>query len=181
MHTVAVIIGSLRTGSINARLAHALKKLAGGKLDFHFVGIGELPLYNDDLWLEPPSAVPQFKDAVAACDAVLFVSPEYNRGVPGVLKNAFDWGSRPPRQGVWSGKPAGLVGASPGAISTAVAQAQWRSILTSQGMKLMGAPEIYLHWRDGLIDDDYMVTDEGTTKVLGRWIDAFAAWVAQHA
>jgi chromate reductase len=180
MHSVAVIVGSLRRGSINKKLAHALAKLASGRLEFRFVEIGDLPLYNEDLWGDPPTSVLRFKQQVEAADAVLFVTPEYNRGTTGALKNAIDWGSRPWGKSSWPGKPLAIAGASIGAIGTAVAQSHVRQSMLSVGTVLMGLPELYLTYKDGLIDDNFDVTDESSRKVLAKYVDAFVAWIERQ-
>jgi chromate reductase, NAD(P)H dehydrogenase (quinone) len=123
---VAVVVGSNRRDSINRKLAQALAGLAEGRLAFHFVSIEDLPFYNQDLEGELPQSVVRFKSEIAAADAVLFVTPEHNRSVPAVLKNAIDWGARPYGQNSWSGKPAAITGTSPGALGTAVAQLHLR-------------------------------------------------------
>jgi len=177
MFSVAVLVGSLRRESINMKLARALAKLAEPKLEFRFINIGELPLYNDDLWQNPPDTVTALKSAVKACDAVLLVTPEYNRGVPAVLKNAFDWGTRPPGHNVWAGKPGALAGASAGAIGTAVVQSQLRNSLVVLQVNLMGQPEIYFQFKPGVIDGAYEIADETTRVFLSGWVDKFEAWI----
>ena len=177
MFTVAVVVGSLRRESFNFKLARALAKLAGERLQCRFIAIGDLPLYNDDLWADPPAAVLRFKAEVAACDAVLFVSPEYNRSMTPPLKNAIDWGSRPYGQSVWGGKPTAIAGASPGAIGTAIAQSHLRSTAPTLGMIVMGQPELYLHFTPDLIDAEGIVADERTRAFLATFVDKFVAWV----
>jgi chromate reductase, NAD(P)H dehydrogenase (quinone) len=130
---VAVIVGSNRRDSINRKLAQALAKLGEGRLAFHFVAIEDLPLYSQDLEGELPSSVVRFKSEIAAADALLFVTPEHNRSIPAVLKNAIDWGARPYGQNSWSGKPAAITGTSPGALGTAVAQLHLRQVLGTLG------------------------------------------------
>lgn len=180
MNSVAVLVGSLRRDSINRKLAHALVKLAQGKLDCRFVEIGDLPLYNEDLWANPPPGIARFKQAVEAADAVWFVSPEYNRGIPGVLKNAIDWGSRPHGKSSWVGKPVALAGTSMGATGTALAQASLRHTMVILDTVVMGLPELYLTYKEGLIDTEYNVTDESTRKFLTKYVDRFAVWVEKH-
>lgn len=178
MKNVAVIVGSLRRDSINLRLAKALAKLGESTLALRIVDLAEVPLYNDDLWPDATEGVLRLKREVEAADAVLFVTPEYNRSVPAVTKNAIDWGTRPPGKNSWAGKPGAVVGTSPGAVGTAVAQAHLRSVLVSCGMVLMGQPEIYLQTKPGLIADDFTVTDEKTRAFLARFIAEFAAHIA---
>lgn len=181
MHKVGVIVGSLRRDSINRKLAHALMQRATGRLDCHFIEIGELPLYNEDLWKPaPPEAVLRLKREVRAADAILFVTPEYNRSFPPAVKNVIDWASRPFGDNAWTGKPAGLVGASPGAIGTAVAQAALKSLLNVVDTRLMGQPEVYLTWKDDLVDANGAFANEKTAAFIDKWIDRFAAWVQQH-
>lgn len=177
MYTVAVIIGSLRKDSINKKLALALEKLGGNLFTFTRVDISGLPLYNQDIEDNPPREVLAMKEAVAASDAVLFVTPEYNRSVPGVLKNALDWGSRPMAANVWGGKPAAMAGTSPGGVGTAVAQSHLRSILGFLGMRLTVQPEVYLQDKPGLITDDGTVTNESTAQFLTGFLTAFSAWI----
>jgi chromate reductase, NAD(P)H dehydrogenase (quinone) len=181
MFSVAVVVGSLRRESINMKLARALAKLAEPKLEFRFINIGELPLYNDDLWQHPPATVTTFKAEVKACDAVLLVTPEYNRGVPAVLKNAFDWGTRPPGHNVWAGKPGAIGGASGGAIGTAVAQSQLRNTLVVLEVILMGQPELYFQFKPGIISEAYDITDEKARAFLSSWVNKFELWIRRIA
>jgi chromate reductase, NAD(P)H dehydrogenase (quinone) len=176
MARVSVLVGSLRKGSLNAKLAQALGGLAGDRLEFDYPSL-DLPLYNDDLWETPPDGVLTLKESIKAADAVLFVTPEYNRSFTPAIKNAIDWGSRPRADACWPGKPAGIVGASPGKIGTAVAQAQLRSILGHVGMILMGQPEVYLQVPKGLFDDDGTITDASTATFLSTYLERFAAFI----
>ncbi|HVY50542.1 MAG TPA: NAD(P)H-dependent oxidoreductase [Devosia sp.] len=177
MYKVAVLVGSIRPNSTNLQFARALEKLALGRLRFDFIDLGALPFYDESLWNDPPPAVVDLKHRIAAADAVLFVTPEYNRSIPGVLKNAIDWPSRPSGHGVWEGKPAAIVGATAGQSGTAAAQAHLRAILPVLGVILMGRPEVYQTVRPGLIDDNYLITDERTRAFLLKWVDAFVAWI----
>lgn len=172
---VAVLVGSLRKGSINRQLANALVKLARGKLELEIVELADLPFYNQDHEKEPPASVTRFKQKIADADAVLFVTPEFNRSFPALIKNAIEWGSRPYGQSVWPGKPAAIVGATPGAIGTAVAQMQLRGVLTAIGMHVLGNPEIYLQYKDGHFVEGE-VADEGLRKLLSGFVDTFADW-----
>jgi len=181
MHKVAVIVGSLRRESINRRFAHALAKLAQGKLDFSFVELGEVPIYNDDLWQDPPLAVTRLKQSIEAADGVLFVTPEYNRSIPAIVKNAIDWGSRPYGKNAWAGKPVGIVGTSVGAIGTAVAQSHLRHVVAVCDMKLMPQPEVYFVSKPGLITDDFEVSDEKSRAFLAGYVAKFEAWIAQQS
>jgi chromate reductase len=176
MLNIAVLVGSLRKDSINKRYAHALEKLAEGRFVFDYVDM-DLPLYNDDLWAEPPASVMQLKSKIAAAYGVLIVSPEYNRSMPAVTKNALDWGSRPYGQNVWAGKPVALTGASPGAQGTAVMQSQVRSSLAILGMRVLGAPEVYITFKPDFVTEDGAVASEGTARFLSGFLDAFADWI----
>ncbi|MET0209923.1 MAG: NADPH-dependent FMN reductase [Burkholderiaceae bacterium] len=181
MRNVAVVVGSLRRESINLQLAKALVKLAEPTLAMKLVDLADVPLYNEDLWQDPPAGVTRLKSEVAAADAVLFVTPEYNRGLPAVTKNVVDWGSRPYGKSIWPSKPGAIVGASPGAIGTAVAQSQLRGILVGCGVKLLGLPEIYFQMKPGVIGEDSTVTDERTRNFLAGFIEKFAAHIEQSA
>lgn len=178
---IAVIVGSLRAGSFNRRLASALMRLGPADLAFAEVGIGDLPLYNQDQDQASPPAVSRFRDQVRAAQGVIFVTPEYNRSVPGVLKNAIDHGSRPPGQSVWAGKPAGVIGASPGAVGTAIAQQHLRTVLAAVDMPTLAQPQVFLQYKEGLVADDGSIANDGTAKVLQGWMDRYAAWVRRFA
>ena len=181
MLTVAVVVGSLRKDSSNLKLARALEKLAAGQLQFKYVSIGDLPLFNQDLEGNVPATVTTLKKDIESADAVLFVTPEYNRSIPGVLKNAIDWASRPYGKNSWSGKPAAIAGASPGAIGTGIAQAHLRSITSGfLDMPTMGQPELYFTFKDDLIDAQGNISNEGTIKFLQSYVDRFANWIATH-
>lgn len=178
--TVAVMIGSLRKESINRKYAKALEKLAGDRLQFHELHIGDLPHYNDDLWDNIPEPVARFKDRLNNSDAVLAVTPEYNRSYPGLIKNAIDWGTRPYGQNSWAAKPATVTGASPGSVGTAVAQAHLRSDLISVGAVVMTMPEAYIQWKPEAYGPDGSVTDELTRAFLQGFVDSFIAWIDKH-
>jgi chromate reductase len=180
-HTVAVIVGSLRRESFNRRLADALVKLAPEGLAFKAVEIGDLPLYNQDDDSHPHAHARRFKDEVEQADAILFVTPEYNRSVPGVLKNAIDHASRPYGQSKWAGKPAGVLGISIGQAGTSMAQQHLRNILAYLDMPTFNQPEIFLQAREGLFDKDGAIGAGSTRKMLEGWLQHFAAWVARHA
>jgi chromate reductase len=182
MTKVAVIVGSLRRESINRRFAQALAALARGhQLDFEFVELADIPIYNEDLWADPPQGVTRFKQSVEAADAVLFVTPEYNRSVPPVVKNVLDWGSRPYGKSSWPGKPAGIVGTSGGAIGTAVAQAHLRHVAAVCDLRVMAQPEVYLVMRPSLISDTFEITDEKTREFLAGYLAKFKHWIDRHA
>jgi len=177
---VAVIIGSNRRESVNRRLGHALTKLGADKFAFSFIQIDDLPLYNQDLEAELPKSVARFKSEVAAADGLLFVTPEHNRSIPTVLKNAIDWGARPYGQNSWNHKPAAITGTSPGAIGTAIAQQHLRQVLGNLGVLIMGG-EAYVSFKPGLIDADGAIADESTRKFLQGFVDQFATLVARFA
>ena len=181
MSKIAVIVGSLRRDPINRKLADALAKLAGSRAQFTFLRIDDLPLFNQDQESNPPAAVTRLKGEVEAADGVLIVTPEYNRSIPGVLKNAIDWASRPYGKNSFNGKPTAAIGASGGAIGTAAAQQHLRSILAYLNVTLMGQPEGYISFKPGLIDDQHNVTDESVRKFLQTYVDAFATWVERHS
>jgi chromate reductase len=175
---VAVIVGSLRKDSVNRRFAQALAKLARPRLDLQIIEIGELPLYDQDLEAELPAAVARFKHQVESADAILFVTPEFNRTFSAALKNAIEWGSRPWGKNSWAGKPGAIVGATLGAVGTAAAQSQLRSVAGAIGVALSVQPEIYLNYRDGLIVEGE-ITDESFKGVLVDWSAKFADWIAR--
>ena len=174
---VATLVGSLRRGSLNRMAARAIEKLAPESLAFDEVGIGDLPLYNEDLEQNPPAQWTRFRDRVRGADAVLFVTPEYNRSVPGLLKNAIDVGSRPYGKSVWSRKPAAVVSVSPGAIGGFGANHHLRQSLVFLDMPVLQQPEAYIGQAANLFDEDGGVKNEGTEKFLRSFAEAFAAWI----
>lgn len=178
---VAVLVGSLRKDSINRKLAHALTKLAPPELSFSFVEIGKLPLYNPDEDTEPHQAWTEFRDAIAAVDAVIFVTPEYNRSVPAALKNALDVGSRPYGKSVWNGKPGAVVSASPGAVGGFGANHHLRQSLVFLNVPAMQQPEAYIGGADKLFDDKGEVSNEGTTKFLRGIMESFSHWIVANS
>jgi chromate reductase len=177
MRSVAVLVGSLRKDSINRKFARSVGMLAKDRLSFRFTEIGDLPLYNDDLWQAPPEPVVRMKREVEAADGVLFVTPEYNRSYSPAIMNAVDWGSRPSGKNSWGCKPASIIGASPGAIGTAAAQNALKGLLVVCDMVLMGQPEVYMAYKPELFDAEGNVVNEGTKKFLNGWIDRFAGWI----
>lgn len=181
MFRVAVLVGSPRASSSNLKLAKALEKLAAGKLEFHYVRIDNLPFYDETLWENPPAEVRRLKREIAEADGVLFVTPEYNRSIPGILKNAIDWRSRPFGDSVWSGKPVAIAGATGGVSGTAAAQSHLRSILPMTGAALMGTPEVYFQSRPGAIDEDGNFTDERIRTNLTIWVERFGEWIGRFA
>lgn len=176
-YQVGYFIGSLSERSINRRLATALIRLAPSRLRFTEIPIGNLPLYNRDLDDDFPAPATELKDAITAVDAVLFVTPEYNRDIPGSLKNAIDWASRPFGQNSFDRKPSAMIGASPGKIGTAVAQQNLRSILSYCNSPQMNAPEAYIQVEPGLISDDGEVADPSTAKFLTDYLNAFEDFI----
>jgi chromate reductase len=176
-YQVGYIVGSLSTESINRTLAEALIRLAPDNLAFKEIAIDNLPLYNRDLDANYPQAARVLKNAIAAADALLFVTPEYNRGVPGVLKNAIDWASRPHGTNSFALKPSAVIGASPGKIGTAVAQQSVRSALSFCDSPQMTAPEAYVQVTPGLITDGGDVTEASTEQFLRDYMDAFGTFV----
>jgi chromate reductase, NAD(P)H dehydrogenase (quinone) len=180
-HDVAVIVGSLRKGSFNRMTAHALAGLAPSSLKLEIVEIGSLPLYNQDDDAAPPAPSVAFKERIQRAQAALFVTPEYNRSVPGVLKNAIDIASRPYGQSAWNGKPAGVVSVSPGAIGGFGANHCLRQSLVFLNMPCLQQPEAYISGAAQLFDEGGQLKNDGTRKFLGDFMTAFAAWVEKHA
>jgi len=176
-YRVGVIVGSLSAASINRRLARALEKLAPPEFEFFEIEYGDLPLYNRDFDADYPQVALDFKAAIERADALLFVTPEYNRSLPGALKNAIDWGSRPWGQNAWSNKPTGVIGASSGAIGTALGQQSLRGTLSFLNARQMTSPEAYIQYTPGLVDDDGSVTVASTEDFLRTYMMAFAEHV----
>lgn len=177
---IAAVVGSLRHNSYNRRVAAALVRLAPADLEFFDVPIRDLPLYDQDDDAHPAEAVQQFKAAIEGATGALFVTPEYNRSVPGVLKNALDQGSRPYGKSVWAGRPAGIVGVSPGKVGTATAQQHLRTVLAYLDMPTLGQPEAFIQWTDTLLDADGGLAP-GSRAFLQGWMDRFADWIRKHA
>jgi chromate reductase len=177
---IAVMVGSLRKESFNLMLAKALMKLGQDRFEPHFLQIGDLPLYNQDLDSNFPQQASRLKQEILEADAVLFVTPEYNRSLPGVMKNAIDWASRPYGKNAFAGKPTAICGTSPGAIGTACAQQNLRAILGYLDTVLMGGPEVYLQFKDGMIDAEGNISNDSTKKFLQAFVDKFAAWVERQ-
>lgn len=175
---IAVIVGSLRKNSYNKKLAKALMELAPSTLNFTHIEIGDLPLYNQDDDDNPAETVQKFKDSILASDALIILTPEYNRSIPGVLKNALDHGSRPNGKSVWSGRPAGILGVSPGAMGTAMAQQHLRNILSYLDAPTMTQPEAYIQYKDELFDQNGHLTDL-KKKHLQKWMDNFVIWIGR--
>jgi chromate reductase len=176
-YTVGYFVGSLSAESINRRLSKALVALAPPELEFTEIPIGELPLYNRDVDADYPPVARDFKAAIAAKDAVLFVTPEYNRSIPGALKNAIDWASRPYGTNSFTGKPSAVIGAPTGAIGTAVAQQNLRSVMSFCNSPQMNAPEAYIQMTPGLVTDDGEVTNDGTREFLANYMNEFSIFI----
>lgn len=179
-YQIGVVVGSLRRDSYNRKLATAITKLGPSEFSFKTLRIDDLPLYNQDDDAGQAAAVKRLKDEVRASQGILFVTPEYNRSMPGVLKNALDHASRPYGQSAWDGKPAGIIGCSIGAIGTAVAQQHLRNSLAYLNVPTLGQPEVFLKVDDAFFDPQGNVADAGTKKILQGWMDRFVAWVKKH-
>ena len=180
-YRIAVVVGSLRRDSFNRKLADALAKMAPQGLEFVQVRIDDLPLYDQDDDSQQAEPVRRLKNEIAAAQGVLFVTPEYNRSIPGVLKNAIDNASRPYGQSAWAGKPAGVVGISIGAIGTALAQQHLRNVLSYLDMPVLGQPEVFLQQKPGFFADDGSIANEATRQFLQGYLERFADWVKHHA
>jgi chromate reductase len=178
-YKIAVVVGSLRRDSFNRKLATALARLAPPEFSFHHVEIGDLPLYNQDDDANQGPSVLRLKAEIAGAQGLLFVTPEYNRSVPGVLKNAIDNASRPYGKSAWGGKPAGVLGMSVGAMGTAMAQQHLRNILAYLDVPLLGQPEAFLQAKEGFFDAEGNI-GEAARGFLQTWMDRFVAHVKRH-
>lgn len=178
---IGVIVGSLRRESFNRKLANVLIGLAPQDFNFNFLEIGDLPLYNQDDDNNQADAVKRLKKEIQNSNGIMFVTAEYNRGIPGVLKNAIDHASRPYGQSAWAKKPAGIIGASPGSIGTAVAQQQLRCMLGYLDMPTLGQPEAFIHVKEGFFDESGKINNPDTIKFLQGWMDRFVAWIKKQA
>ena len=177
MYKVAIIVGSLRKESLNKKLAKAFVSVGSDIFDFSYIDLSDVPMYNQDHEMDMPAPAARMKAEIAAADAILFVTPEYNRSVPALIKNAVDWGSRPYGKNVWGGKPAAIAGHTPSSAGTAVAQSHLRSILTILSMPLMSQPEMYITEKAGVISDDGTVNDEATKKFFRDFLTRFSNWI----
>ncbi|GAA0769419.1 NAD(P)H-dependent oxidoreductase [Ideonella azotifigens] len=177
---IAVILGSLRKQSMNRQLATALARLAPVGVEFNQLEIGDLPLYNQDDDAQQAATVQRFKAQVSASHGLLFVTPEYNRSIPGVLKNAIDHGSRPYGHSSWTGKPAGIVGLSPGSTGAAMAQQHLRNVLVAVGVVTLPQPEVFLQNKEGLFDANGDI-GEASKGFLQGWMATYVGWVRQFA
>ena len=176
-YKIAVVIGSLRKDSFNRQLAHAVTALAPADFTFDYVDIGVLPLYSQDYDADYPEVARRFKQQIESADGFLFVTPEYNRSMPGVLKNALDWGSRPWGTNSWRGKPGAVLGTSVGATGTALAQQHLRNVLAYLDVALLGQPEIFIKHDASRINEKGEIVAEDTRKFLQGFMDTYVAWV----
>jgi chromate reductase, NAD(P)H dehydrogenase (quinone) len=174
-YKLGIVVGSNRRESINCRLAQALAKLGAETFEAHFIAIGDLPMYNQNLEQLLPETVVRYKSEISGADALLFV---HSRSIPAVLKNAIDWGARPWGKTSWPGRPAAIIGTSGGTISTAVAQQHLRSVLGDLGLHVMGG-EACISFRPDLVDINATVPDESVRKFLKAFIDKFTAFVGK--
>lgn len=179
-YRIAVIVGSLRRDSFNRKLADAIVNLAPPEFTFKQEDIGDLPPYNQDDDATPAAAVKRLKTHIAAAQGLLFVTPEYNRSIPGVLKNAIDHASRPYGQSAWAGKPAGVIGVSVGATGTAMAQQHLRNVLANLDVPTLGQPEAFIQAKEGLFDPAGNIGAD-SRKFMQAWMDSYVAWVKKHA
>lgn len=179
-YQIAVVVGSLRRDSINRKLAGALVRMAPPEFAFKQLSIGDLPLYNQDDDANQAASVKALKNEIASASGLLFVTPEYNRSISGVLKNAIDHASRPYGQNAWAGKPAGVIGASIGAIGSALAQQHLRNILAYLDVPTLGQPEAFIQVKEGFFDADGNIANADTRKFLQGWMDRYVAWIRTH-
>ncbi|MCG2593322.1 NAD(P)H-dependent oxidoreductase [Ramlibacter sp. XY19] len=180
-YKIAVVVGSLRRESFNQQLAQALAKLAPQGFEFATSRIDDLPLYNQDDDKAQAPSVMRLKGEITAAQGVLFVTPEYNRSIPGVLKNAIDHASRPYGQSAWAGKPAGVIGISVGAIGTALAQQHLRNVLAYLDMPTLGQPEMFLQHKTGFFAADGSIAADDTKQFLQKFLEKYAEWVKYHS
>jgi len=179
-YTIAVIVGSLRRDSFNRKLATAMAKLAPSDFLFKQLQISDLPLYNQDDDEKPAESVKRLKSEIKSAQGLLFVTAEYNRSIPGVLKNAIDHASRPYGQSAWTGKPAGILGVSVGAIGTSMAQQHLRNVLAYLDVPTLGQPEAFIHAKEGLFDETGNIGAD-SKKFFQNWMFQYVAWVKKHA
>jgi chromate reductase len=179
--TIGIIVGSLSSRSINRRVAEAMTKLAPEGVDFSHIDYRDLPLYTPELEADYPAAATAWKSAIASVDGIIIFTPEYSRSIPGALKNALDWASRPNGTNCFNGKPVAIAGASGGQLGTAAAQQHLRAILAHFNAITMGQPETYLQYKADAFTEDLDVTDERTHRVLERFVTAAVKHVERHA
>ena len=177
---VAVLIGSLRKDSFTRKVATAMIAIGCDPLEFEVVEIGQLPLYNEDFEANPPQAVVAFRQRIAACGALLFATPEYNRSVPGVLKNAIDVGSRPYGKSVWQHKPGAVVSVSPGLLGAFGANHHLRQSMVFLDVPMMQQPEAYIGNAKALFDDKGALINDSTRDFLRKFLQAFARWIERN-
>lgn len=177
---IAVVVGSLRRESFNRHLAQAVISLAPADFTFEFIDIGSLPLYSQDYDADYPEAGKQLKQRIEAADGLLFVTPEYNRSIPGVLKNALDWGSRPWGTNSWGNKPGAVIGTSVGATGTALAQQHLRNVLAYLDVATLGQPEVFIKHDVSAINEKGEIVSDGTRKFLQTFVDRYVAWVKRQ-
>ena len=178
-YEIAVVVGSLRQDSFNRKLASAIVKLAPSEFSFKQVQIGDLPLYNQDDDANQAESVKRLKNEIKSTQGLLFVTPEYNRSIPGVLKNAIDHASRPNGQNAWAGKPAGVLGVSIGAMGTSMAQQHLRNVLVAVDVLTLGQPEVFIQVKDGFFDESGNIGAD-SKKFLQGWMDKYVAWVKKQ-
>jgi chromate reductase len=180
VRNIGVIVGSMRKASFNRRLAHALPALTPSSLHLAIIEIGAMPIYNQDEEAAPPVSWTTFREAVKVADALLFLTPEYNRSIPSVLKNAIDVGSRPKGSNVYDGKPAAVISLSPGALGAFGANQHLRQSLMCLNVAAMPAPEAYIGGADKLFDEDNRIVVESTRHFLEKFMQVFAGWVERN-
>ena len=177
MRNIAVVVGSLRRDSINKKLARNIMSIGSDMFKFTLADLSDVPLLNQDLEDNLPKPVVDFKKVIADADGVILVTPEYNRSIPAVMKNAVDWASRPYGHNLWQGKPVAMCGIAPGPVGTATAQAHLRSVLGMLGAAMSCQPEVYLQDTEGLFNEQGVITSERSIKFLRRFLESFAAWM----
>lgn len=180
-YKIAVLVGSLRRDSVNRQLANALAKLAPPEFSFHQLQIDDLPLYNQDDDSAPSAAVQRLKKEISEAQGVVFVTPEYNRSIPGVLKNAIDHASRPYGQSAWAGKPAGLIGASVGATGTSMAQQHLRNVLAYLDMPTLAQPEAFIQVDDKFFDASGVISQARSKEFVQKWVTRYVEWVKKFS
>ena len=178
---VAVLVGSLRKDSFNRKMAHALAEVAPASLKLEIVEIGNLPLYNQDTDASPPATWTTFRERIRRADAVLFVTPEYNRSVPAPLKNAIDVGSRPYGESAWNGKPGAVISVSPSAIGAFGANHHLRQSMVFLHVQMMQQPEAYIGGADKLFDASGKLTNDSTRQFVQKFMQAFADWITVNS
>lgn len=179
-YQILTLVGGISRDSINQKLFRQFEKISAGRLELINFDISLLPFFSQDLELDPPDSVVQFKEEIRECDGVLFITPEYNRSLPGVLKNAIDWGSRPYGQNLWDKKPAGLMGASIGNIGTFGSQQHLRQVLSYLNVMAMSKPEFYLN-ASTVFNDKGDLIDEKTKSIMNTFLKSYEAWLERFA